>query len=293
VNTARELIRGLAGRGISVAIEGDDLRVKAPRGALTAADRATLLGRKAEVLDLLRAGEAPVRRHGRARGPGPRAATCPTDASRPEVPAAAELGPPEGLPAWDGEGLGGETIGFDTETAVVEGVEVPTLALASASAGGQHRLVHPDRLGAFLLRHRDRHFVVHNAAFDFWVVARQLEGRGEREALAAWRRIVDEGRLHDTMLLDQLIRLAESDAHPMPRDLGVVAREYAGVEVDKSDPYRRRYGEILGRDWAGVERGFFTYAIGDPIATLAAFEVMHPRATRLMEDNGHEPTRRE
>ena len=187
----------------------------------------------------------------------------------------------------------GDRLGFDTETNTIVGIEIPELALASASTGAQHRLVHPDRVGAFIRRHGDRRLVVHNAAFDYWVVAGHLAGRGERKALAAWKRAVDEGRLHDTMILDQLIRLAEADAHPRPRDLGVVAREYAGVEVDKSDPYRLRYAEVIGRDWATVERGFFIYAIRDAIATLAAFEAMCPRAIHLMEINGHDPSRRD
>src|SRR5262249_14218409 len=62
-------------------------------------------------------------------------------------------------------------------------------------------------------------------------------------------------RLHDSMLLDMLLRLARDDTFPRPRDLAVVAGEYAGLVVDKADPYRKRYGEILGRDWAGVEEG--------------------------------------
>ena len=89
--------------------------------------------------------------------------------------------------------------------------------------------------------------------------------------------IAEADRMHDTMLLDELIRLARTDAYPRPRDLGVVALEYAGLEIDKDDPYRLRYAEIIGRDWATVERGFFDYAVKDPIATLAAYRAMRRR----------------
>ena len=193
---------------------------------------------------------------------------------------------------WDGQRLTGDVLGFDTETApIVEG-KVPPLALASASSGSEHCLIHPDRLGAFVRLHGDRHLVFHNVAFDFWVVAEHLAARGEAEALEAWWQIADADRMHDAMLLDELIRLARNDAHPRPRNLAEVAAEYAGLEVDKDDPFRLRYDEIIGKDWQGVGRGFFEYAIKDPIATLAAYAEMRRVATELMKAYGHDPSRR-
>ena len=87
------------------------------------------------------------------------------------------------------------------------------------------------------------------------------------EAIECWWAIAEEGRLHDSMLLDALVRLARSGAYPSHRDLGTVAGEYAGLAVNKDDPYRLRYAEIIGRPWDQVEPGFFRYAIGDSIAT--------------------------
>jgi hypothetical protein len=98
--------------------------------------------------------------------------------------------------------------------------------------------------------------------------------------------------MHDTMLLDELIRLARTDAYPRPRDLGVVALEYTGLEIDKDDPFRLRYGDIIGRDWAAVERGFFDYGIKDPIATLVAYHPMRAEAIKLMEAHGYDSSRR-
>lgn len=193
---------------------------------------------------------------------------------------------------WGGQRLAGDYLGFDTETALIVDDEVPRLALGGASSGDQHCLIHPDRIGEFIRHHRDRHFVFHNVAFDYWVVAEHLASRGESEALEAWRGIADDDRMHDTMILDQLIRLARTDAHPRPRNLAEVAGEYAGLEVDKLDPFRLRYGEIIGRDWDFVERGFFEYAIKDPIVTLAAYERMSKQAITLMEAHGHGPVRR-
>ena len=101
-----------------------------------------------------------------------------------------------------------------------------------------------------------------------------------------------QDRMHDTMLLDELIRLARTDADPSPATWPSSRAEYAGLVIDKDDPYRVRYGEIIGRDWAGVERGFFDYAIKDPIATLAAYTAMRREAVGLMEDHGSDPARR-
>src|SRR5207248_4695420 len=106
-------------------------------------------------------------------------------------------------------------------------------------------LIHPDRLGHFIRVHRDRHVVTFNAAFDFWVVYRHLKLCGDSEALECWWEIADRGRLHDLMILEALVRLARTDAYPSPRDLGIVAKEYGELAINKDDPYRLRYAEII------------------------------------------------
>lgn len=187
---------------------------------------------------------------------------------------------------WSGVPLAGDRIALDTETARIEGHEIPTLALAAASSGSEHTLIHPDRLGAFLLAHRDRHVIVFNAAFDFWVVHQHLKRQSEGEALECWWAIAEEGRLHDTMLLDALFRLARNGSYPGLRDLGTVAAEFGGLIVNKEDPYRLRYAEIIGQPWDQVERGFFDYAAGDPIATLRADSTLRPAAIALARSHG-------
>jgi hypothetical protein len=121
------------------------------------------------------------------------------------------------------------------------------------------------------------------------VIVKHLEATGETEALGLWWKIVDANRVHDTMHLDGLIRLGRTDADPRYRDLAVVAGEYAGHTLDKDDPYRRRYGEIKGRDWATVERGFFEYAVKDVIATQAAYRAMSVEAAGIMAAHGLDP----
>jgi DNA adenine methylase len=175
-------------------------------------------------------------------------------------------------------------LALDTETELIPadpGAPPPRLALASASSGTVHCLIHPDDLGRFLRTHADLRYVHHNCAFDFWVVHQHLTARGDQEALALWWQAADEGRLHDTMLLDALVRLARNDDYPKPRDLGTVAREWAGLDVNKDDPFRLRYAELIGADWSAVDEGFFSYAVLDAIATHAVHARLREEAARL------------
>src|SRR5262245_3356812 len=123
---------------------------------------------------------------------------------------------------WDGEPLTGSGfLAFDTETEMIaDDGSVPQLALASASAGSwANCIIYPEQVADFILAHPHAIFVVHNAAFDFWVVDRHLRDAGQEDARRAWWDACDENRMRDTMLLDQLLELARPDANPRPRDL--------------------------------------------------------------------------
>lgn len=88
-----------------------------------------------------------------------------------------------------------------------------------------------------------------------------------------------------TMLLDQLCRLGFG-AFPRERDLGQVAASWAKVaDLDKLDPWRLRYGEIIGTDWNEVDRDAWVYAARDPIATRLAFVPLRNRARELARHN--------
>lgn len=176
---------------------------------------------------------------------------------------------------------------LDCETEIVDFPAIPRSAMVSVSDGREHYLIHPDDLGAFALSHVDARIIFHNVAFDFWVVHRHLADGGEDEALRAWVSLARRRRFHDTMLLDMLLTIASgSSSEVRPRNLGVVAKEYAGLELDKEDPYRMRYGELIESDWSDVDSGFFRYAIKDAIATARAYGPMHSAAKQVMDDTG-------
>jgi DNA polymerase I-like protein with 3'-5' exonuclease and polymerase domains len=187
---------------------------------------------------------------------------------------------------WQGDLLlpSDDYVAFDTETEVIDDLrrEIPRLALASASAGDQAScLIHPDDVGSFILAHRHLHFVCHHAAFDFWVIEDHLRRHHEEEARRAWWQIAEMNRLHDSMLLEMLVRLAKDDSDPKPRNLAIVAKQYARMEIAKDDPYRMRYGEIIDSDWSTIEEGFFQYAVKDAIVTRPAYLALRQQALVL------------
>lgn len=279
--TATDLLVSLHQRGITITLgnEPNRLRLEATKGSVRPEVLATVAQHKQDLLSLLSARPAPV-----------------ISASDPALYSQVTIGD-QRYPycrRWSGQTLSPADgfLAFDTETAVVDlKREVPHLALASASAGeASSSLVHPDDLGQFLLTHQGLRFVCHNAAFDFWVVEQHLRRRGAEEALRAWWAIADENRLHDSMLLDALARLAHDDSYREMRDLATVAREYAGLEIAKNDLYRLRYSEIIGTDWKKVEPGFFTYAIKDAIVTKIAYLAIRKRAEALLHRFGQHST---
>ena len=181
---------------------------------------------------------------------------------------------------------------LDCETELIKDHQIPRLALVSVSDGQIHFLVHPDDLGKFILAHANLPVVFHNGAFDFWVVHEHLTRRRRRKAAAAWMRLLRQRRLRDTMLFDQLVRLANgNDNRPdLPsRDLGVLADEYLGVRLEKESPYRLRFGELIGVDWKKVDWRFFEYALADAITTARIYPLLQGKARQLMDDCGFNP----
>lgn len=176
---------------------------------------------------------------------------------------------------WNGEELDRNEVALDCETTMIQDEEVPDLVLVAVSDGRSSFVLKPEQLGNFLELHRSRSFVCHNTAFDFRVVKKALSDP------RVWWEVADEGRLHDTMLLDMLISLAESDAYPRPRNLGQVAKQWAGMELDKSDPFRTRFSELLEADWGQVDPGFFEYAVRDAEATVRSWHSMKTAARKF------------
>jgi DNA polymerase family A len=288
-NGPRTLLADLRRRGLSLTPEGAGLRVK-PSSLLTEEVCKLIRDNKPQLWALLTQEQASG--NGADETPADETPACSMlrNGTRPAVTISGTVY--LYTPRWSGERLTPVDgyLGFDTETEKIPDrlpdvcPEVPRLALATASAGADANvIIHPDDVGAFVLAHRDLHFICHNVDFDFWVVEDHLRRRGEEEARRAWWEVPETNQLHDSMILDMLVRLARDDSHPVQRNLAVVAKEYAGLEIDKDDPYRTRYAEIIGKDWATVEEGFFSYAIKDAIVTRPAYLAIREQALALAD----------
>jgi hypothetical protein len=188
-------------------------------------------------------------------------------------------------------------LALDTETEVVtDPLRIPRLALVTVSDGERAFVLHPDQVGAFLDRNRAAHFVAHNLAFDFWVIDQHLKGHPARRVL--WDQC-ERGQLHDSMILDMLLQLAtgeyryDSKDKVYPSNLGDLADEWLGEHLNKEDPYRMRYGELLGLTPAVIEQGdpgFIAYALKDVIATALVYRQQYAKAVALMKRVGWSPT---
>src|SRR5262245_25780661 len=75
----------------------------------------------------------------------------------------------------------GTVLGWDTETEAIDEEDFarrpPRLALMQVSDGRRTVLLHPKQLGRFIASHFDgnHEWAAHNAKFDWWVVAAELE----------------------------------------------------------------------------------------------------------------------
>jgi len=189
---------------------------------------------------------------------------------------------------WNDETLNPALIAMDTETSVVERPLIPELALTTASDGKLHVIIPNNLLSAFLTKHAKARFVFYNVSFDFWVINEFLRSSSrmfDQGSNILWL-AAEENRLHDYMLLDMLYRLAVNDFFPVPRNLGEASKHYANLSIDKEDPYRMRYAEILNQPLEAVDPGFLDYAIKDTIATWLGFINLYTKAKKLAYDYG-------
>jgi len=191
---------------------------------------------------------------------------------------------------YGGEHLPGPVVAFDSETALIQDRTIPALALASVYADtGDAWIIPPEQLATFVQAHQDLHWIAHNASFDFWVVEQFLRKTSQEQARAAWWAIADQGRLHDTMILERLIALAETDEHPGSyQSLDKLAQQ-VGIRLDKQDPYRLRYAELIGLPsevWSCFDPGWFEYAAADAIATWHVWQQLQKEAELLQPSPG-------
>lgn len=189
---------------------------------------------------------------------------------------------------WDGNRVTSPAfpfVGLDTEFHP----DTKELACICLSNARQCWVIRPESFPEFLERHPEAIWVMHACRVDWPIIYKTLPPRWEW----MWKVAVDEGRVRDTMLLDMLLRLARGhvgggdDDHTgatvPPRKLSVLAAEVLGEKKDDDDPYRMRFGELIGADWTKVDPGFFLYAGRDPLVTLLVYLEQCQQAREIMD----------
>lgn len=160
-------------------------------------------------------------------------ATLSNDGLQPVVPSGVGPARAQQPTPWAGEKL----LPLDGYLAIsivagsIELERIPPLVALVVSDGDRVVRVEPAEVGRFVLAHRSRRWVFAGVAADFWAVAEHLTKRGEADAHEAWWTLADDNRLHDLLLLDGLVRLADTDADPDPRSLAEVVREHAKLTL--------------------------------------------------------------
>lgn len=181
---------------------------------------------------------------------------------------------------WAGQQLK-SPLSLDTETELIIDATVPKLALASASDGETTVIILPADVAPFIVRHQAAHIIMHNAAFDYHVVRQHLRGD---PAQTMWLRMADQGQLHCSLLLAMLVDIGvHDDTDRFRYGLDDLAARYLGLQVDKSDPHRLKFGELLGHDWTQpVDPGYLSYAAADPFITLQLWQELKRRAIDII-----------
>lgn len=189
--------------------------------------------------------------------------------------------------------------GEDASEVPTDPTHIPKPALGMACDGSKLFLIHPSRFSDFLIVNRSQAAVGHNISFDWWCLHEVVDNAAKA---VLWS--LGEGKLADTMILDMLLQLSsgeyrhgfrgEADDSVYATNLGVLAEEYGVGEVDKTDKYRMRFGELLGLSEAEMDahpeaEGFYSYALKDVIATYFIYPQQRKQALDRMKKAGWSP----
>jgi DNA polymerase I-like protein with 3'-5' exonuclease and polymerase domains len=161
----------------------------------------------------------------------------------------------------------------------------PGLVVVSLYDGENALLRSEHDFGLLLHIDDDVHLVGHNLAFDLDVLI-----KSDSTFELFFTRLAEEGRLHDTMLLDILYGLrvgrydlprywpaakAWAPLELRTRPLDVLAQEYCGMRLKKDPRVRLGFGQFRGRPLSEMPREFQDYAKQDAVATYRVFDYIY------------------
>jgi len=179
---------------------------------------------------------------------------------------------------------------IDTETSLVSDLEpVPRMVCASMS---WEEPTEPGGIATALLHHNDvdvpdlicgllkdatpaEKLATANGSFDGIVTAQRYEPRDPTElgpVETAWWDALERGVVADVLLEEKLLDIADGFTGPKFKgrkfNLGAVAERRSGIKVDKEDPWRLRYVELIDTPLEDWPQAAADYASNDAEATL-------------------------
>jgi hypothetical protein len=153
-----------------------------------------------------------------------------------------------------------------------EPMSIPDLIVASIATGENIAVLRPLRLLHQLAKFctQGAHFVFHNFPFDYNVL-----NKWAPEAGSLLRKMVDENRIHDTAILEQLINIAHGrmtvDSHVIKMEsLATLAKRRCGMKLDKDESIRLNFGQY-GDPNSTIPVEALRYAAADAEATYRVF----------------------
>lgn len=177
-------------------------------------------------------------------------------------------------------------VSLDSETCLIRpGLQAPpAVCFQFKTSTNVESIVHArlerDRLRAMLSEFLSEWTITgHNAAYDLCIVASEFP-----ELFPAIFDAYESGRILCSLQRERLLDIAEGVDRRV-YDLGSVASRYRNVPpADKNDPWRLRYGELLGIPVAEWPSEAVSYAIGDVRTQYAVHNEQSARAARLGPD---------
>ncbi len=175
---------------------------------------------------------------------------------------------------------------FDTETFLMRpGSGAPPMVCLQWTDGETIELLRADDAKPRFERALQSELIIgHNVAFDMCV------------AMAKWPDLIPavfaayaDNRVTDTMLREQLIDIADGtldwlNGKPFRYSLGECAQKRLGIEMDKTDPWRLRYGLLSKARIADYPDGARDYAMLDAETTNLVWEDQEETRAGILAD---------
>jgi hypothetical protein len=200
---------------------------------------------------------------------------------------------------WTPEMKLSSPLAVDTETDMPPQGVVPNayrqkMVVLTATDGRMRIVASPHQLGDFVRVHADATWVFHNARFDYWVIQDELDRRGDTDASRLYRKLVEDGKLRCTMILDFLIRLAtckKPDALRMRglgdfKEYGIVADKHQSVTHEgETFDVRTSFGRFLDKPIDSIPKKMLDYAVWDTVAGYDLYNILAPMAESVGKRN--------